>query len=54
MVAVNVRVKDIGDVPATIEKIEEIPDVQAVTVAQVLGTIQNLVQAGQSMLVVVM
>lgn len=54
VVAVNVRVKDIGDVPATIEKIEEIPDVQAVTVAQVLGTIQNLVQAGQSMLVVVM
>ncbi len=54
VVAVNIRVKDITGVPAAIEDIEKIPDVQAVTVAQVLGTIQNLVQAGQSMLLVVM
>mgnify|MGYP000094313296 CR=1 FL=1 len=54
VVAVNVRVKDISRVPATIEAIEAIPDVQAVTVAQVLGTIQNLVQAGQNMLFLVL
>lgn len=54
VVAVNIRVKNIGGVPAAIEDIEKIPDVQAVTVAQVLGTIQNLVQAGQSMLFLVM
>lgn len=54
VVAVNIRVKDIGGVPAAIEDIEKIPDVQAVTVAQVLGTIQNLVEAGQSMLFLVM
>ena len=54
VVAVNIRVKDIGGVPATIEDIEAIPDVQAVTVAQVLGTIRNLVQAGQSTLFLVL
>lgn len=54
VVAINIRVTDIGGVPATIEDIEKIPDVQAVTVAQVLGTIQNLVQAGQNMLFLVM
>ena len=54
VVSINIRVKDIAQVPATIEDIEEIPDVQAVTVAQVLGTIQNLVRAGQNMLFVVM
>jgi putative ABC transport system permease protein len=54
VVSINIRVKDIAKVPATIEDIEKIPDVQAVTVAQVLGTIQNLVRAGQNMLFVVM
>ena len=54
VVSVNIRVKDLARVPATIEAIEEIPDVQAVTVAQVLGTIRNLVSAGQSMLLLVM
>lgn len=54
VVAVNIRLKDITGIPAAIENIEKIPDVQAVTVAQVLGTIQNLVQSGQSMLFLVM
>lgn len=54
VVAVNVRVDDLTRIPETIEAIESIPDVQAVTVAQVLGTVQNLVSAGQNMLMVVM
>jgi putative ABC transport system permease protein len=54
VVSVNVRVKDLDRVPETIEAIESIPDVQAVTVAQVLGTIRNLVRAGQNMLFAVM
>lgn len=54
VVSVNIRVKDLARVPETIEAIESLPDVQAVTVAQVLGTVQNLVSAGQNMLFMVM
>ena len=54
VVAVNVRVKDISQIPDTISGIEKIPDVQAVTVAQVMGTIQNLVKAAETMLFTVM
>lgn len=54
VVTVNIRVKDITAIPDTILNIEKIPDVQAVTVAQVMGTIQNLVKAAESMLLMVM
>jgi putative ABC transport system permease protein len=54
VVSVNIRVRDLTQVPETIEAIEKLPDVQAVTVAQVLGTVQNLVSAGQNMLFMVM
>lgn len=54
VVAVSIRVKDIGAIPDTIANIEKIPDVQAVTVAQVMGTIQNLVKAAETMLLTVM
>ncbi len=54
VVAISVRVKDIGGIPDTIAHIEKIPDVQAVTVAQVMGTIQNLVKAAETMLLTVM
>jgi len=54
VVAVSVRVKDISGIPDTIAAIEKIPDVQAVTVAQVMGTIQNLVKAAETMLLTVM
>ncbi len=54
VVSVSVRVRDIGKIPDTIAGIEKIPDVQAVTVAQVMGTIQNLVKAAQTMLFTVM
>lgn len=54
VVAVNVRVHDITGIPDTISDIERISDVQAVTVAQVMGTIQNLVKAAEGMLMMVM
>jgi len=54
VVTVNVRVNDIAKIPDTIAAIEKIADVQAVTVAQVMGTIQNLVKAAQTMLLTVM
>lgn len=54
VVTVNIRVKDIGALPETIENVEAIPDVQAVTVAQVMGTLQSLVQTGQNLLFMVM
>ncbi|RJX26855.1 MAG: ABC transporter permease [Dethiobacter sp.] len=54
VVAVNIRVNEISQIPQTIEALEAIPDVQAVTIAQVLGTIRNLVATGQNMLLVVM
>lgn len=54
VVTVNVRVNDIGRIPDTISAIEKISDVQAVTVAQVMGTIQNLVKAAETMLLMVM
>ncbi len=54
VVAVNIQIDDIGMMPETIENLEMIPDVQAVTVAQVMGTIQNLISTGESMLFMVM
>ena len=54
VVSVNLRVHEIGAIPETIESLVRIPDVQAVTVAQVMGTIRNLVQAGENVLFMVM
>jgi putative ABC transport system permease protein len=54
VVAVNIRVKDLGRIAEAMDDIQLLPDVQAVTVSQVLGTIQNLVKTGQTMLLVVM
>ena len=54
VVAVNIRVKDLNRIAEAMEDIQALPDVQAVTVTQVLGTIQNLVKTGQTMLLVVM
>ena len=54
VVAVNIRVKDLGLIAEAMDDIQALPDVQAVTVAQVLGTIQNLIKAGQTMLLFVM
>jgi putative ABC transport system permease protein len=54
VVSVNIRVKDINRIAEAMDDIHAIPDVQAVTVTQVLGTIQNLVKTGQTMLLVVM
>jgi len=54
VVSVNIRVKDINRLPEAMDDVQALPDVQAVTVTQVLGTIQNLVKTGQTMLLVVM
>lgn len=54
VVSVNLRVHEIGAIPETIARLEGVADVQAVTVAQVMGTLRNLVQAGESMLLMVM
>lgn len=51
---VNIRAEDIDGIPDTIMAVEKIPDVQAVTVAQSMGTIQNLVKAAENMLLTVM
>lgn len=54
IVTVNIRVQDVGAIPDTIANIQKIPDVQAVTVAQVMGTVQNLVKAAENMLMMVL
>ena len=54
VVSVNIRVRDLERIAEAIDDIQALPDVQAVTVTQVLGTIQNLVRTGQTMLLVVM
>jgi putative ABC transport system permease protein len=54
VVSVNIRVQDLDRIPETMDALHAIPDVQAVTVTQVLGTIQNLVKTGQNLLLTVM
>ncbi len=54
VVSVNILVQDLGRIAETMDAIQAIPDVQAVTVSQVLGTIQNLVRTGQNLLLTVM
>ncbi|UNC91385.1 ABC transporter permease [Candidatus Contubernalis alkaliaceticus] len=51
---VNIQVEDTGLIPETIENVQAIPDVQAVTSAQVMGTLQNLIETGQNMFFMVM
>lgn len=54
IVSVNIQVSDMSRLPETIENLEQLPDVQAVTVAQVMGTIRNLMQTGENVLFMVM
>jgi putative ABC transport system permease protein len=51
---VNIQVSELNRLPETIENLELLPDVQAVTVAQVMGTIRNLMQTGENVLLMVM
>jgi putative ABC transport system permease protein len=52
--AVAVRVTDVSRIPAVSADLEEIPDVQVVTMAQVVGTIMNLVGSARTLLYTVM
>jgi putative ABC transport system permease protein len=47
---VAVKVKDISRIPAISKKMEEIPDIQVVTMSQVQGTIMNLVGSAQTLI----
>jgi putative ABC transport system permease protein len=48
--AIAVKVHDIKDIPAISDELEKVPDIQVVTMAQVTGTIMNLVGSARSLL----
>jgi putative ABC transport system permease protein len=54
VVSINIQVADLSKLPETIAQVEQLPDVQAVTIAQVMGTIRNLMQTGENILLMVM
>lgn len=54
VVSVNIKLKDIAEIPDVMERIESIPDVQGVTIAQVVGTVQSLAGTGETMLMYVL
>ena len=47
---IAVRVKDVRQIPSVAKELETVPDIQIVTMAQVSGTIMNLVGAARSLL----
>ncbi len=54
VVTVSILLDDISKMPETKEALEEIPDLQSVTVAQVMGTVRNLAGTGETMLLAVL
>ncbi|MFA4861288.1 ABC transporter permease [Methanoregula sp.] len=48
--AIAIRADDVKDIPSISEKLEKIPDIQVVTMAQVTGTIMNLVGSARVLL----
>ena len=48
--AIAVKADDVKDIPAIAEDLEKVPDIQVVTMAQVTGTIMNLVGSARSLL----
>lgn len=48
--AIAIKVKDIAQISEISKKLEEIPDIQVVTMAQVLGTILNLVGSARTLI----
>jgi putative ABC transport system permease protein len=50
---IAVKVNDIGKIAAVSEKMEKIPDIQVVTMAQMMGTIMNLAGSARSLLLTV-
>jgi putative ABC transport system permease protein len=49
--AIAIRVKDISKIPEVTRQLEKIPDIQAVTITQIMGTIMNLVGSARALLV---
>lgn len=54
VITLNILLDDIGKLPETKEMLEAIPDLQSVTVAQVMGTVRNLAGTGETMLLAVL
>jgi putative ABC transport system permease protein len=50
LTTVAIKVKDISKITEISKKLEEIPDIQVVTMTQVMGTIMNLVGSAQALL----
>jgi putative ABC transport system permease protein len=48
---IAIKVNDVGKIPAISKQLEAIPDVQVVTMTQMMGTIMNLVGSAQTLLV---
>ncbi len=48
--AIAIKIKDLSQVGEISQKLEEIPDIQVVTMAQVLGTILNLVGSARTLI----
>ncbi len=48
--AIAVKADDVKHIPAIAENLEKVPDIQVVTMAQVTGTIMNLVGSARSLL----
>jgi putative ABC transport system permease protein len=47
---IAIKVKDMSKIPEISKKLEQIPDIQVVTMTQVMGTIMNLVGSAQTLL----
>jgi len=54
VITVNIQLNELGMMDDTVEQLEEIPDVQAVTVDQVIGTVQGMAGTGEAMLMAVL
>jgi putative ABC transport system permease protein len=50
---IAVKVKDVGKITAVSEQMEKIPDIQVVTMTQIMGTIMNLAGSARSLLLTV-
>lgn len=50
---IAVKVRDVSKIPKVSEEMEKIPDIQVVTVTQIMGTIMNLAGSARSLLLTV-
>jgi putative ABC transport system permease protein len=50
---IAVKVKDVSRIPAVSQDMEKIPDIQVVTMTQIMGTIMNLAGSARSLLLTV-